>query len=166
MFQLFLQTYLLPKIRDAKDAVLSGSVSVVLAKVADLVESVGGSGAAPLVQILRDESSAISAGDRLEMARAFLKAVGMGVNYVLDAGDNPIVVKGTAPGTETEATGCDLSGMLTDLEILEADCGPPTVGATAAAAEPTKLSPELWAILSAAILGAIEAIIRKRFQPA
>jgi hypothetical protein len=151
MFSIFLKSYIGDQLNSFKDVILTGSASAMLAKGADLADRAG---ATELARILRDESGAVSEGDRLEMLRAFMKAVAMGANYVLDAGGNPITVKGVAPGSEGDglADACD------DL----AACCTPTVGAAAPADAPAGgLPPELIAIVAQAAFAALQSLVAK-----
>lgn len=123
----FLKSLLLPKLQIAKDAILSGSGSAMIAAAASLFDAVG---ALSTASDLRKAAEGLTEGDKVKLAKAEMRLQASLINYLLGLdGDNVITVSAVAPPGD---------GVPHELAACLAACQP-----TAMAAAPTAiLTPE------------------------
>ena len=120
----FLKSMLLPKLQAAKDAILSGSGSAMIAAAASLFDAVGASESAAN---LRTAAEGLSEGDKAKLAKAEMKLQASLINYLLGLdGDKAITVSALPPVGDEEVPH--------ELAVCLAKCEPTTMTASAAPA--------------------------------
>ena len=118
----FLKSMLLPKLQAAKDAILSGSGSAMIAAVASLFDAVGAPEAAAN---LRAAAEGLSDGDKAKLAKAEMKLQASLINYLLGLDGDKVITVSALPPVGDEEVPHELAACL-------AACQPATMTASAA----------------------------------